>query len=75
MKTHPFGVITRFMTAYGNAMNHAEYFRTKIEESFSNVTSSASLHYQNKDGGPLSQNGVVLAGFEELVLENYKSLD
>ena len=49
-------------------------FVYKIEESLSNVTSSASLHYQNKDGGPLSQNGVVLAGFEELVLENYTSL-
>ena len=27
MKTHPFGVITRFMTAYGDAMNHSEHFR------------------------------------------------
>ena len=27
MKSHPFGDMTQFMTAYGNTMNYAEYFR------------------------------------------------
>ena len=43
MKTHPFGVITRFMTAYGNAMNHAEYFRTRGKFVKCDVISLASI--------------------------------
>ena len=34
MKTHPFDVITLFMTAYGDTMNHAEYFRIQDRGKF-----------------------------------------
>ena len=70
MKTRPFGVITWFITAYGDAVNHSEYFRIQDRGKFVKCDGI----YQNKDGGPLPQNGVFLASFEELVLENYAPL-
>ena len=50
-------------------------FIQRLKMSKTYLFTSSKSKRQNKDGGPLSQNGVVLAGFEELVLENYTSLD
>ena len=45
MKTRPFGVITWFVTAYGESMNHAEYFLIQDRGKFvkCNVIRLASL--------------------------------
>ena len=63
------------MAVYGDAINNTKHFRKQIEKSLQNVTSSASLPSPEQRWRPAVQNGVVLAGFEELVLENYTYLD
>ena len=74
MKTHTFGVITRFMTAYGNAMNHSEYFYRQDRGKFvkCDIISLASITKIKMVAHCLK---IVLANFEELILENYTSLD
>ena len=68
MKYHPFGVITLFMTAYGDTMNHAEHFRIQDRGKFVNcdIISLASIT-KIKMAAHCLREASFLAGFESSI--------
>ena len=67
MKSHPFGVITLFMTVYGDAMNHAKHFRIQYRGKFVKCDISLASITKIKMAAHCLREASFLAGFESSI--------